>query len=65
MAIRANVRSDPATSSPALLAYGPSLRDMHRQAAVYVDKILKGETGVARGQPTKYQLVNNLKLLRR
>jgi hypothetical protein len=38
---------------------------MHRQAAVYVDKILKGETGVARGQPTKYQLVNNLKLLRR
>jgi putative ABC transport system substrate-binding protein len=47
----------------ALLAYGPSLRDMNRQAAVYVDKILKGSRAadLPVEQPTRYQLVINLK----
>ena len=48
----------------ALAAYGPSLRDAIRHAAVYVDKILKGAkaTDLPVEQPREYRLVINLRV---
>jgi len=47
-----------------LLAYGPSLRDMTPQAAIYVDKILKGTkpADLPVEQPRHYRLVVNLRV---
>ena len=46
-----------------LVAYGVELNDLFRRAAVYVDRILKGEkpADLPVQQPTKYTLVINLK----
>jgi putative ABC transport system substrate-binding protein len=49
--------------SGGLVAYGPNLVGLHRRAAVFVDKILKGEkpADLPVEQPTRFSLVVNAK----
>ena len=60
---RARAATARSISPGGLISYGPDLVDQYRQAASYIDRILKGEkpADLPVQMPTKYQIVLNLK----
>ena len=61
--IPAMYETDQIVREGGLMSYGPRIGDSFRQAAVYVDRILKGAnpTDLPAQQPTAYSLAVNLK----
>jgi len=53
----------PVTDSGGLIAYAANASDLHRHAAMYVDRILKGAKvgDLPVQQPTTFELVVNMK----
>jgi ABC-type uncharacterized transport system substrate-binding protein len=62
-AIPAMYEEDRFVDGGGLISYGPSVPDLFRRSATYVDKILKGTNpaNLPVEQPTKFELVINLK----
>ena len=62
----AQTGATPHRTGGAMLSYGPDYADVYREAAQYVAKILRGTAPgeLAMAQPSRFELVLNLKLAR-